>query len=132
MTNSHPEQAYADVLKVLGLYYDGLYRLDIEQLAKVFSPSARYASASSGELIELSIEDYLPRLSARVAPAEAGTPFGFSVDLLTFAGPVTALAKLRCSLFDHDYIDFLTLVRLNGEWRIQSKVFHGQATHSNS
>jgi len=124
-TESHRED-YAAVLDILRHYYDGLYHLDAEGLGQVFAPSARYASVSSGELIEMGIPEYLPRLAAREAPANSGAVYGYNVDSITFAGPATATARLRCSLFEHNYTDLLTLVRLNGEWRIQSKVFHAE------
>ena len=42
------------------------------------------------------------------------------------AGPVTAFVKLECSFFQRDYVDFLTLIRVNEQWKIISKVFHYQ------
>ena len=128
-TKSHQED-YAAVLDHLRRYYDGLYHLDTQALSQVFAPSARYASVSSGDLIEMGIPEYLPRLAAREAPSNSGAAYGYHVDSITFAGPATATARLRCSLFDHDYTDLLTLVRLNGEWRIQSKVFHAEPVAS--
>ncbi|MEM7199442.1 MAG: nuclear transport factor 2 family protein [Planctomycetota bacterium] len=124
-TTTTDGQDFPGVLTTLKAYYDGLYHLDVDRLRQVFSPKARYATASGGELLELSIEDYFKRLAQRTAPASVHTPYGYTVHSIAFAGPVTAFAEVRCSLFDHDYIDFLTLLRLDGEWRIQSKVFHG-------
>jgi Putative lumazine-binding len=43
---------------------------------------------------------------------------------IEFAGPVTALARVRCSTGAKHYLDLLTLVRLDGRWWIMSKVCH--------
>ena len=59
-------------------------------------------------------------------PAEAGAPYAYTVDGVDFAGPDTALARLRCSLFGNDYTDLLSLLRVAGAWRVQAKVFHGE------
>lgn len=124
-TTPSADQTYAEVLGLLRDYYDGLYHLDIAKLREVFSPSARYATASGGELLELGIDDYLTRVEKRTAPASTGTPYGCTVRSITFAGPVTAMAEVESSLFGHDYVDFLSLLKLDGRWHIQAKVFHG-------
>ncbi|MEM7305023.1 MAG: nuclear transport factor 2 family protein [Planctomycetota bacterium] len=116
---------HAAALDVLEAYYDGLYQLDIAKLREVFSPSARYATIANGSLLELSIDEYYARLAQRTAPRDEGVPYGYRVISLRFAGENTALAELECSFFGHDYTDFLSLLRIDGRWRIQSKVFEG-------
>ena len=118
-------QNYSAVLDLLRRYYEGLYRLDADLLREVFSPSARYATIAGGELLTLSMDEYFPRLATRVAPTEDGTPHGYRVRSIRFAGENTAMAELECSLFGHDYTDFLSLLRIDGRWRVQSKVFEG-------
>lgn len=117
--------AYSDVLELLASYYDGLYRLDVAKLRDVFSPSARYAAIVDGALLELSMDEYLPRVAKRAPPADQGMPYAYEVVAIRFAGENTAMAELRCSLFGYDYTDFLSLLRIDGAWRVQSKVFEG-------
>ena len=116
---------YTDVLGLLNNYVDGLYRLDINLLRDVFSPSAHYATIAGGSLLSLSIEDYLERLQQRTAPASKGESRGFRVLSIRFAGEHTALAEIESSLFGHDYTDYLSMLRIDGRWRIQAKVFEG-------
>ena len=116
---------YAEILEVLEEYFEGLYRTDLAKLRNVFSPSARYATIANGSLLELSIDEYLPRVAARTSPAEEGAPHEYRVVSIRFAGERTAMAELECSLFGHDYTDFLSLLRIDGQWRIQAKVFEG-------
>lgn len=125
----NPSQ-YSDVLALLADYYDGLYRLDTAKLREVFSPSAHYATIAQGELLSLSIDQYLPRVEQRQPPAEAGTPYESRVTAIRFAGDDTALAEVECSLFGHEYRDFLSLLRIDGRWRIQAKVFQGTPQQS--
>lgn len=116
---------YAEVLALLEDYCDGLYDLDVQKLERAFSPTARYATIVDGSLTELSVEEYLPRLPLRTPPAEDGTPREFRVLSVRFGGEHLAHAEVQCSLFGHDYTDFLSLLRVDGRWRIQSKVFEG-------
>ena len=119
------QAAYTEVLKLLADYYDGLYRLDVAKLRRVFSPSAHYAAIVDGALLTLSMDEYLPRVERRTPPADEGVPYAYEVVSVRFAGEHTALAELRCSLFGYDYTDFLSLLRIDGIWRVQSKVFEG-------
>ena len=135
MKTQTPAQAdYAAVLELLETYYEGLYHTDVSKLESAFSPSARYATIANGSLLELSLDEYLPRVAQRTSPAEEGAPFEYQVRSIRFAGAHTALAELSCSLFGHDYTDFLSLLRIDGQWRIQTKVFEGvpqRATEEN-
>ncbi len=122
---------YAEVLHLLAAYYDGLYTLDAAKLREVFSPSAGYATIRDGSLVALSMDEYLPLLADRTPPDDDGTPYAYRVVSIRFAGEHTALAELECSLFGHDYTDFLSLLRIDDRWRIQSKVFEGVAHEVN-
>lgn len=125
-TQAKDQSAYAEVLELLERYYEGLYRTDVSKLRSAFSPSARYATIAKGSLVELSIDEYLPRVEQRTSPADDGVPYAYEVISIRFAGENTALAELECSLFDHDYTDLLSLLRIGGQWRIQAKVFEGR------
>lgn len=46
------------------------------------------------------------------------------IDAIEFAGTNTARARVRCSIGPRDYVDFLTLVRVQNRWQIIAKVFH--------
>lgn len=43
---------------------------------------------------------------------------------IEFAGPVTALARVECTIAPKSSIDLLTLVKLDGRRQIIAKVFH--------
>ena len=50
-----------------------------------------------------------------------GTDRVLSIELV---GPVTALAKLQCSIEPKHFTDLLTLIHVDGRWQVISKVFH--------
>lgn len=126
MQTQTPQSAlYGEVLELLEKYCQGLYTLDIERLSEAFSPGATYATIQNGELLALTLQAYFERLAQRSAPSTDGTPFGYTVNSIRFAGEHTALAELQCSMFGHDYTDLLSLLRIDGRWRIQAKVFEG-------
>jgi putative lumazine-binding protein len=115
---------YAAVIELLDKYYDGLYYGDTALLREVFHPDARYVTVSGGELLQLDMASYFPIVEARSSPQQLGEPYGFQVDSLEFAGPATALARVRSSMLGKDFIDLLAMIQLDGAWRIIAKVFH--------
>ena len=115
---------YADVVVVLQDYFDGLHHSDTQRLRRVFHPQAVYATASSGKPLVLRMDEYFPIVDARPSPASKGEVRTDEIVSIEFAGPVTAGARLRCSIRPRHFVDLLTLIHVDGRWRIIAKVFH--------
>lgn len=115
---------YGVVAALLDRYYEGLYYGNADLLSQVFHPAATYATAAGGELLRLGLADYLPVVAKRESPASLGEPYGFELESIAFAGPTTALARMRSTMLGKRFVDFLSLLKIDGEWRILAKVFH--------
>jgi hypothetical protein len=115
---------YFAIVDLLKRYYDALYRCDPALLATVFHASAQYFTASSGELLHLDMHSYFPIVEQRISPESSGEPYEFSIESIELAGAVTALVRMRSSMLGKDFIDLLTLIQLEDEWKIITKVFH--------
>jgi hypothetical protein len=115
---------YVAIVDLLKRYYDALYRCDTALLATVFHASAQYFTASSGELLHLDMHSYFPIVEQRISPESSGEPYALSIESIAFAGAVTAIARMCSSMLGKDFIDLLTLIQLEGEWKIIAKVFH--------
>lgn len=115
---------YLAVTRLISQYFDGLYYSDAKLLSEVFHPAAHYVCASDGSLQHLTMDAYLPMVSKRPSPASRNQPRTDTIVSLEFAGPVTALAQVECSIGSKFFTDFLTLICLNDQWQIISKVFH--------
>jgi hypothetical protein len=115
--------AFREVSLVLTDYFDALYFCDTDKLQKVFHPKAIYASADESPLLYRTMAEYVPVVAARQSPASRGEARRDWIDAIELAGENTALARVRCSIGSRDFVDFLTLVRTDGAWRIIAKVF---------
>jgi hypothetical protein len=115
--------AFQDISAVLTDYFDALYFCDTEKLQQVFHPKAIYATADETPLLYRTMEEYAPVVAARASPASRGEPRRHHIDAIDLAGENTAIARVRCSIGARDFVDFLTLVRTEGHWRIIAKVF---------
>ncbi|MEH0070159.1 nuclear transport factor 2 family protein [Pannonibacter sp. Pt2-lr] len=116
-------QAFHEVYAVLQDYFDALYFCDTGILQRVFHPRAIYATADETPLLYRTMEEYVPVVAARQSPASRGEPRRDHIDAIELAGDNTAFARVRCSIGQRDFVDFLTLVRSEGQWRIIAKVF---------
>lgn len=115
---------FAGVTALMVDYFDGLYHSDASRLGQVFHPQAVYACATEGRLTHLTMDAYLPIVAARPSPASRGEGRRDEIVAITFAGPVTALVEARCAIGPKHFTDFLSLVKLDGRWRIIAKTFH--------
>lgn len=115
--------ALTEIPLVLADYFDALYYCDTEKLQQVFHPKAIYATADEAPLLYRTMAEYVPVVGARQSPASRGEARRDWIDAIELAGENTALARVRCSIGSRDFVDFLTLVRTDGVWRIIAKVF---------
>jgi hypothetical protein len=115
---------FVSIHSVLQLYFDGLHHSDTRRLAQVFHPQALYATAVGDQPIVWRMGEYFPVVDARPAPAASGQARTDRVLSIELIGPVTALAKLQCSIGPKHFIDLLTLIHVDGRWQVISKVFH--------
>jgi hypothetical protein len=121
---SKDRAAVKAVEDTLQLYFDGLYNSDTERLAQAFHRQAIYASATEGALVHMPMSEYFAMVDARPSPASRGERRTDNVVSIDFAGPVTALARVECSIGPKQFTDVLTMVHVDGRWQIIAKVFH--------
>ena len=115
---------FVAIQSVLQLYFDGLHHSDTQRLAQVFHPQALYATAVGDKPIVWRMDEYFPVVDARPAPAASGEKRTDRVLSIELVGPVTAHARLQCSIGPKHFIDLLTLIHVDGRWQVISKVFH--------
>jgi len=113
-----------EIVDVLDLYFDGLHHSDTARLRQVFHAQAAYISAVESPMVHLGMADYFALVDRRPSPASRGEARRDRIVSIEQAGPVTAVARLECAIGPKHFIDFLTLVRVDGRWQIIAKVFH--------
>jgi len=118
------ETEFVAITKIISTYFDGLYNSDTSKLANVFHPRAHYVCVTDGTMLHLDMGEYLPIVDERPSPASRGEKRHNHILSLDFAGPVTAYARVECSIKEKLFTDFLTFIFVEGKWQIISKVFH--------
>ena len=109
---------YTAVIELIDHYFDGLYQGDVEKLRRIFHEDAFL----KGNGYRKSRDEWLDAVANRPKPADNNFPFGFKTESLDIIGD-QAVTKLNVPLPAAHFIDYLSLLKEDGEWRIVNKLF---------
>jgi hypothetical protein len=114
----HPEEAA--VRECLQNYMSG----QGDRVEKAFHPSAtmKYIDAQSKEFKDVPIADYIARVKANTGPAPNRK---IGIESLSIEG-TAAQAKIKIETDKTILYDYMNLLKINGEWKIVSKIFSRQ------
>ena len=112
------ERDFTDVLVVIQMYFDGLYFADVEKLESIFHPDAFLKAPNHRR----SLTTWLKDVATRETPSEVGGANNFKV-LSVEVIQDQAMVKVDCPLFEHKYVDFLGLLKEQGQWKIVNKMY---------
>lgn len=115
-----PKTPDAAVRAVVQTYLHGLKFNDVASFKAAFWPDAKlYFVKRDSTLGQLSQEEWYKGFAATAGKEEAGELGITSVDITGDAASVKVLETYPASI----YVDYLNLLRLNGEWRIVNKIY---------
>ena len=104
--------------KVLTDYMYGSSERDPERVASAFHPDAKMKMIRDGEYREVNAKEYFSKPSK--GPKIERTNEIVTIDI---AGYV-AVAKLRLKYETRQFTDYMTLMKIDGAWKIINKAFY--------
>ena len=110
-----------DLFSVIGLiesYFDGVYYADSKKLKAIFHSDAYLKAPDQRRDLSTWLED----VESREIPYELGLPYDFKILSIEIIQD-QAMVKVDCPLFDHLYVDFLGLLKEQGDWKIVNKMY---------
>jgi len=114
------------IRRVVGDLIAGIQEADAGRLLSSLHPSAVCACALGPEPVVWSIGSSL-KLRTDLWPApltgEYRPGYTYTTSLI---GPCMAVVRLRCSLAPRKYTDVLTLLKVDGQWRVVARAFQYQ------
>ena len=111
------------VEKVVWTYLDGLYEGDTGKLAQAFHEVSHLYSMSDGGVADLPREKWFEFVKGQTSPKSKGLTRTDRIVSIDLSGPETAFVKLECSIHPRYFTDYLTLLKLNGGWKVVSKTY---------
>ena len=94
-----------------------------EHHRKVFHPDARLFAVREGKYWTLTSEEYIARASGKPAADEAERKR--AVEMVDISGNA-AVAKVVLDYPDVKFTDYMSLLKIDGEWKIVNKTFHAE------
>jgi len=104
-------------------YLDGLYEGDTEKLASVFHPTSRLTWEDGGKLTLLPRDQWLEAVRERPSPKSRGLARHDEILKIDQASPTMAFVKLKCAIPPRFFTDYLSLLKIDGNWQVAQKVF---------
>lgn len=109
---------FDSVTAIIQQYFDGLYQGNVDKLRAIFHPDAWLKAPGARR----SRAQWLTDVANRPVPAEQQHPYEFNILSIDVVQD-QAMVKVYCPLFDYHYIDFLGLLKEQGQWLIVNKMY---------
>lgn len=107
----------------IGNYFEALYTGDTNLLmGRVFHPNAHlYAANLNGGFVDWPMDQFRKIIEGRPSPKSQGADRRERIVSIDEAGPATVMVKVEVLVGTRSFVDYLSLLKLAGEWRIISK-----------
>ncbi|OJJ23417.1 hypothetical protein BKI52_03390 [marine bacterium AO1-C] len=115
-------QTINDIQAVMSNYFYGIYEGDVARLESAFDKSAVLYGDIKGAPYLKDVPAYIEGVASRKPPKVQGEVFGMKVTAIEVLGN-NAVVKAHLPMLGYNYYDFLSLSKLNGQWKIVNKLF---------
>tara|TARA_B100000427_G_scaffold264921_1_gene230069 strand:- start:112 stop:483 length:372 start_codon:yes stop_codon:yes gene_type:complete len=113
---------FNEISNAINNYFDGLYQSDVSKLSSVFHPDCHLFSSTGGYL-NWSRDEWLEAVSNRNSPEKLSLNRHDRIISIDIADQNTAFAKVQIAIPPRFFTDYLSFLRLEGDWQIVSKTF---------
>jgi len=111
-----------NVISTIEDYFYGVYEGNLDKLRNAFHPQTTLYGDINGEPYLKTLEEYLEGVKNRKSPKEVGEDFKMKIINVDFFGN-NAIAKLSVPILGFKYTDYVSLTKINGNWKIVNKLF---------
>jgi hypothetical protein len=113
------------IKETIQTYFDCMYESSAAKTHAAFHPSAKITGyMGEGPLAEMSVDDFASFVADKQPSAkEKGEPTRLEVLSLDVAGD-TAVARVRDDYLGLTFLDTLSFIKVDDQWRIYNKLFH--------
>ncbi len=110
------------VEKVITNYFEGIFFGDVAKLKLCFRNDVIIHGDINGDAYEKRVEDYLKGVKERQSPNDLNEAFKMEIIGIDIMGNI-AMVKLHVPMLGYNYYDYLSLTKINGNWKIVNKIF---------
>ena len=117
-------QPFDEITETLRDYFDGIYESSEEKMRRAFHPNAHVYSVVDGAIGDSDLDHFVGRVTGHASAASQNATRTDRIVSVDFSGPNEAMAKVELSIPGIDFVDFLSLMKVDGRWRIIAKTYH--------
>lgn len=103
-------------------YFEGIFYGNTEKLEGCFTDNAIIYGDINGEPYRKSKVEYLDGVKNRQSPNELKEAFKMEIIGIDVIGNV-AMAKIHVPMLGYNYYDYLSLTKIESDWKIVNKIF---------
>ena len=111
-----------EIQAVIQNYFEGIYNGDEVQLKEVFHPGTLLFGDIKGVPYFKAITEYIDGVKSRKSPKDLGEDFKMEILSIEILGN-NAIVKAQLPMLGYNYFDFLSLAKINEDWKIVNKLF---------
>ena len=109
---------------VIQLYIDSMNESNPDKVKQAFHGNAKVVGYLHGDFMEMSVDDFAGFVeSQQPSPKEKGEDVVFEILTLEKEG-TTALVKIRDKYLGITFLDTLSFIKFEGEWKLYNKLFN--------
>ncbi|WP_440066247.1 nuclear transport factor 2 family protein [Tenacibaculum discolor] len=103
-------------------YFEGIFYGDTQKLQACFHNNTPIYGDIKGADYFKSAEDYIEGVANRQSPNDLKESFNMKIIGVDIMGK-TAMVKLHVPMLGYNYYDYLSLTKIENDWKIVAKIF---------
>jgi len=116
--------AKGQIKNLIQIYVNSMDESNPNKVKQVFHNNAKIVGYLHGDFMEMSVDDFAGFVaSQQPTPKEKGENVIFEIITCEIEG-TTAVVKLRDKYLGITFMDILSFIKIEGEWKIYNKLFN--------
>lgn len=116
--------AKGQIKNLIQIYVDSMDESNPYKVKQIFHNNAKIVGYLHGDFMEMSVNDFAGFVaSQQPTPKEKGENVIFEIITCEIEG-TTAVVKLRDKYLGITFMDILSFIKIEGEWKIYNKLFN--------
>ncbi|WP_136482844.1 nuclear transport factor 2 family protein [Cognatitamlana onchidii] len=116
------KESIKEIEGVITNYFDGIFYGNVTKLKACFLENAAIYGDIKGVEYLKNIYEYLEGVKNRQSPNDLNETFKMKIIGIDVMGKI-AIAKLHVPMLGYNYYDYLSLAKVNNNWKIVNKLF---------
>jgi hypothetical protein len=110
------------ITEVIKSYFLSTYHGDVIQLKKIFHPLIHITGILNNQLVDWTSAEFIKRIMSSPTAASKGEKFDKEIIFIDQTNDV-AIVKARAFVGTNTFIDYISMLRVDGKWLIRNKFF---------